>query len=77
MVHKRSKAQNRAIHAKKGGGGISASQLTAYDVAAKKKVNILKPMAVKLKNGTWAVKGKSSATGNTVFRLVGKTKPTL
>ena len=76
MVHKRSKAQNRAIHAKKG-GGISASKLTAYDVAAKKKVNILKPMAVKLKNGTWAVKGKSSATGNTVFRLVGKTKPTI
>jgi len=76
MVHKRSKAQNRAIHAKKG-GGISSTQLTAYDVAAKKKVNILSPHPVKLKNGIWAVKGKSSATGNTVFRIVGKNKPTI
>lgn len=72
MVHKRSKAQNRAIHAKKGG-----LTLTAYDVAAKKKVNILQPKAVKLKNGIYAIKGKSSATGNTVFRIVGKKKPTL
>ncbi len=69
-----SKKQNRAIHAKK--GGIS-SKLTAYDVAAKKKVNIIDPEPVKLKNGTWAIKGKSSATGNKVFRLVGKTKPTI
>jgi hypothetical protein len=75
MAHKRSKAQNRAIHAKKKGG--VSSRLTAYDVAAKKKVNILHPAAVKLKNGTWAIKGKSSATGNNVFRLVGKKKPTL
>lgn len=71
-----SKRQNRAIHAKNK-GGISKTQLTAYDVAAKKKVNILHPTPVKLKNGTWAIKGKSSATGNNVFRLVGKTKPTI
>jgi len=71
-----SKKQNRAIHAKNR-GGVSSTQLTAYDVAAKKKVHILKPQAVKLKNGTWAIKGDSSATGNKVFRLVGKTKPTL
>lgn len=66
-----SKKQNRAIHAK------AKSGLTAYDVAAKKKVNILNPQAVKLKNGIYAVKGKSSATGNTVFRIVGKKKPTI
>lgn len=72
---KKSKAQLRAMHAKR--GGISKAQLTAYDVAAKKKVTIMKPMVVRLKNKTYAIKGKSSATGNTVFRLVGKEKPTL
>jgi hypothetical protein len=76
MAHKkRSKKQNAAIHAK--GKGISSSHLTAYDVAAKKKVTILKPMTVKLKNGVWAIKGNSSATGNKVYRIVGKKKPTL
>jgi len=49
----------------------------AYDVKAKKKVNIKNTKATKLKNGMWAIKGESSATGNTVFRIVGKTKPTL
>ena len=49
----------------------------AYDVKAKKKVNIKNPKATKLKNGMCAIKGESSATGNTVFRIVGKTKPTL
>jgi len=76
MTHnKRSKKQNAAIHAKK--GGVSSTQLTAYDVAAKKKVTILKPIPVKLKNGVWAIKGNSSATGNKVYRIVGKKKPTL
>jgi hypothetical protein len=50
---------------------------TAYDVKAKKKVNIKNPKVVKLKNGMYAIKGESSASGNTVFRIVGKTKPTL
>ena len=49
----------------------------AYDVKAKKKVNIKNPKATKLKNGVWAIKGESSATGNKVFRIVGKTKPTV
>lgn len=50
---------------------------TAYDVKAKKKVNIKNPKVVKLKNGMYAIKGESSVSGNTVFRIVGKTKPTL
>lgn len=45
---------------------------TAYDVKARKKVKILDPVLVVLKNGKMAVKGKSSATGLTVFRIVGK-----
>ena len=47
----------------------------AYDVAAKKKVEILQPKAVKMKNGRWAIKGKSKLTGNTVFRIAGNEKP--
>jgi hypothetical protein len=44
----------------------------AYDVKARKKVKILEPKLVQLKNQRWAVKGKSSATGLTVFRILGK-----
>jgi hypothetical protein len=72
MAHKRSKAQNAAIHAKGG--------LTAYDVKAKQKVNIVDPHAVQIGKANrkmWAIKGKSSKTGITVFRIVGKKKPTL
>lgn len=47
----------------------------AYDVAAKMKVNILEPKAVKMKNGRWAIKGKSSKTGNVVYRIAGNDKP--
>lgn len=50
---------------------------TAYDVAAKKKVEIQNPKIVKMKNGRWAIKGKSPITGNTVFRIAGSEKPTL
>lgn len=44
----------------------------AYDVKARKKVKILEPEVVQLKNKRWALKGKSSATGSTVFRILGK-----
>lgn len=50
---------------------------TAYDVKAKKKVNIKDPKVVKLKNGRYAIKGTSAVTGNTVFRMAGTTKPVL
>ena len=49
----------------------------AYDVKAKKKVDILNPKVVKMKNGVYAIKGKSSASGINVFRIVGRDKPTL
>jgi hypothetical protein len=52
-------------------------KFTAYDVKAKKKVTIQNPTVVKMKNGMWAIKGVSPATGIKVFRIVGKTKPTL
>lgn len=44
----------------------------AYDVKARKKVKIVDPKIVQLKNDKWAIKGKSSATGSTVFRILGK-----
>jgi len=47
----------------------------AYDVKAKKKVEIQNPKAVKMKNGMWAVKGTSPITGIKVFRIVGNEKP--
>jgi len=68
MAHKKSKKQWAAIHAKKGG-------LTAYDVKAKKKVNIVNPTVFRMKNGMYAYRGKSSATGITVVRIIGKQKP--
>ena len=46
----------------------------AYDVKARKKVKILEPQVVQLKNKKWAIKGKSSASGSTVFRIIGKTE---
>ena len=49
----------------------------AYDVKAKKKVEIQNPKAVKMKNGKWAVKGTSPITGVKVFRIVGNKKPTI
>lgn len=69
MAKKRSKAQNKAIHAKNHKG------MTAYDVKAKKKVTIEMPKVVRMKNGMYAWKGKSSATGITVMRIIGKKKP--
>jgi len=47
----------------------------AYDVKAKKKVEIQNPKVVKMKNGKWAIKGTSPITGIKVFRIVGNEKP--
>lgn len=47
-------------------------EFEAYDVKARKKVKMLEPKVVQLKNGRWAVKGTSSETGLTVFRILGK-----
>jgi hypothetical protein len=57
----------------------SATKVTwkAYDVKAKRKVEIQNPKAVKMKNGKWAVKGTSPITGIKVFRIVGNEKPTV
>ena len=49
----------------------------AYDVKAKKKVEIQNPRVVKMKNGKWAIKGTSSITGIKVFRIVGNKKPNI
>ena len=49
----------------------------AYDVKAKRKVEIQNPKVVKMKNGKWAVKGTSPITGIKVFRIVGNEKPTV
>ena len=42
----------------------------AYDVKAKRKVEIQNPKAIKMKNGKWAIKGTSPITGIKVFRIV-------
>ena len=49
----------------------------AYDVKAKKKVEIQDPKIVKMKNGKWAIKGTSPITGIKVFRIVGNEKPNI
>ena len=47
----------------------------AYDVKAKRKVEIQNPKVIKMKNGKWAIKGTSPITGIKVFRIVGMKKP--
>ena len=42
----------------------------AYDVKARKKVKLVDPQLVTLKNGRKALKGKSMETGNTLFRII-------
>ena len=49
----------------------------AYDVKAKKKVEIQNPKVVKMKNGKWAIKGTSPITDIKVFRIVGNKKPNI
>ena len=51
------------------------ASVEAYDVKARKKVSVIDPTSYKMKNGKWAIKGKSSETGITVFKIVGGTKP--
>ncbi|MGI0026272.1 MAG: hypothetical protein ACREAD_00330 [Nitrosopumilaceae archaeon] len=42
----------------------------AYDVKARKKVKMLEPKIVQLKNKRWAVVGKSPVTGIKVVRIL-------
>jgi len=59
---------------------FAKTKLTAYDVKAKMKVNIIDPSVVQIGKANrrmWAIKGTSSKTGIPVYRIVGKTKPTL
>lgn len=51
------------------------SLIEAYDVKARKKVPLENPQTYQMKNGTWAIKGKSSETGITVYKIVGAKKP--
>lgn len=53
------------------------SVIEAYDVKARKKVRMENPQPYQMKNGTWALKGTSSETGIKLFKIVGKTKPTI
>lgn len=51
---------------------LKPSQRIAYDVKARKKVHIENPKLVRLKNRSFALKGTSSATGNKVYRILGR-----
>jgi len=51
-------------------------EIEAYDVKAHKKVTMKNPQPYLMKNGSWALKGTSSVTGITLFKIVGK-KPTI
>jgi len=50
--------------------------IEAYDMKIRKKVTMKNPKPYLMKNGSWALKGTSSATGITLFKIVGK-KPSL
>ncbi|MGB9726195.1 MAG: hypothetical protein ACP5I2_06865 [Fervidicoccaceae archaeon] len=47
-------------------------EFEAFDVKARKKVKLLNPEIVTLKNGRVAVKGKSPETGITIYRILSK-----
>lgn len=53
------------------------STIEAYDIKARKKVPMKNPQPYLMKNGTWALKGTSSETGIKLFKIVGKSKPTI
>ena len=53
------------------------SVIEAYDVKARKKVPMKDPHPYLMKNGMWALKGTSTETGISMFRIVGKDKPTV
>jgi hypothetical protein len=58
------------------GVDFNMAKVMAYSIADKKTVEMLNPKAVKMKNGVWAYTGKS-ASGRTLYRIVGKDKPTM
>jgi hypothetical protein len=49
-------------------------EFEAFDVKARKKVKLLNPEVVTLKNGRVAVRGKSPETGITIYRILSKTE---
>ncbi len=53
------------------------SKIQAYDIKARKKVTMKNPQPYLMKNGTWALKGTSSETGISLFKIVGKEKPSI
>jgi len=52
------------------------SDIKAYDIKIHQKVTMKNPKPYLMKNGSWALKGTSSATGITLFKIVGK-KPSM
>jgi len=54
---------------------MKMAAVEAYDVKARKMVSVIDPESYHMKNGKWAIKGKSSETGITVFKIVGANKP--
>ena len=53
------------------------SIIEAYDIKAHKKVSMKDPQPYLMKNGSWALKGTSSETGIRLFKIVGRTKPSI
>jgi|TARA_B110000438_G_scaffold259907_1_gene269627 hypothetical protein len=51
------------------------SRIEAYNIKAKKKVILKNPQPYLMKNGSWALKGTSSETGISLFRIVRRNKP--
>ncbi|AFH42693.1 hypothetical protein IOK49_04190 [Fervidicoccus fontis] len=47
-------------------------EFEAFDVKARKKVKLINPEVVTLKNGRVAVRGKSPETGITIYRILSK-----
>ena len=56
---------------------LCMSVIEAYDIKARKKVSMRNPQPYLMKNGMWALKGTSSETGIKLFKIVGKTKPSI
>lgn len=53
------------------------SKIQAYDIKIRRKVTMKNPQPYLMKNGTWALKGTSSETGISLFKIVGKEKPSI
>ena len=56
---------------------MAMSEIQAYDIKARKKVSMKNPQPYLMKNGIWGLKGTSTETGINLFRIVGKTKPSI